>query len=180
MAYSKRTSGFYTNHMSPKAGLIIAENNWSPYAMEGRHCPLEKWSDVVWLDYAATARSIGTSPAGLKYVIRGHIVNADTLSIMRAVCGGSCPSWPGKVFDINQKPGREPDPTNPQKKLPLNINGLALLGNPNGGGVAWVLINHKSQLGRKTPVSVTAWTTSGSDANGNPELWSHLMFQFST
>ncbi|GLA27018.1 hypothetical protein CBS147346_9370 [Aspergillus niger] len=167
----ERTDGFYVNVMSPTAGLIIAEQNESPVSFSGRHCPIEKWSDVVWLNYAALAKSTGSSVTKLKYVIRTHIVNPDTKNVLEVVCGGPCPSWPGTTFDINQK-----------KKGGVleNQNGLALLGTPNGGGAAWLLINHKQQLSRKMPVSVTAWTTSGLDAKGNPEPWYHMMFQFST
>ncbi|GKZ29769.1 hypothetical protein AbraIFM66950_006399 [Aspergillus brasiliensis] len=166
------TYGFFMNVMSPKAGLIIAENNRSPAAMSsGQHCPLEKWSDVVWLSYAALARSTGSSVGNLKYLVRTHIVNPETKSVLKIVCGGPCPAWPGETFDINQK-----------KKggTLINQNGLALLGTPNGGGAAWLLINHKQQLGNKTPVSVIAWTTEGEDEKGNPEPWYHMIFQFSS
>lgn len=40
--------------------------------------------------------------------------------------------------------------------------GLALLGTPNGGGTAYLLINYKTQLGvTKRPISVTVWKTVG-------------------
>ncbi|KAJ5175657.1 uncharacterized protein N7482_001534 [Penicillium canariense] len=171
-ANGKETDGFYINPMSPIAGLVIAENNRSPADMSGgRTCPISKWSDVVWLSYAALARSTGSSVANLKYLVRTHIINADTLSVMKTVCGGPCPAWPGMVFDINQKKSGG---------VLINQNGLALLGTPNGGGAAWLLINHKQQLGKKTPISVTAWTTSGLDENGNDEPWFHMIFQFSS
>jgi hypothetical protein len=103
----------------------------------------------------------------LKYLIRIHIVNPDTLNILKTVCGGPCPAWPGTSFDINQKK---------KSGVLIDQNGLALLGTPNGGGAAWLLINHKQQLGaRKAPVSVTAWTTTGTD-----EDWYHMVIQFST
>ncbi|RAK84825.1 hypothetical protein BO79DRAFT_274163 [Aspergillus costaricaensis CBS 115574] len=43
------TQAFYINVMSPTSGLIIAENNESPVSISGRHCPVENWSDIVWL-----------------------------------------------------------------------------------------------------------------------------------
>ncbi|KAJ5810577.1 uncharacterized protein N7503_002795 [Penicillium pulvis] len=154
--------------MSPAAGLVIAENNHNPASMSGgRSPPLSNWSDVVYINWATLAKSTGNSVGNLKYLIRTHIVNPDTLNILKTVCGGPCPAWPGMSFDINQK-----------KKggVLVNQNGLALLGTPNGGGAAWLLINHKQQLGvRKAPVSVTAWTTPGTD-----EDWYHMVFQSST
>ncbi|KAJ5565315.1 hypothetical protein N7513_001557 [Penicillium frequentans] len=162
------TDGFYINIMSPAAGLIIAENNQNPAIMSGgRSPPLSKWSDVVFINWATLARSTGSSVGNLKYLIRTHIVNLDTLNILKIVCGGPCPAWPGTSFDINQKK---------KSGVLINQNGLALLGTPNGGGAAWLLINHKQQLGaRKAPVSVTAWTTPGTDKD-----WYHMVFQFST
>ncbi|KAJ5632141.1 hypothetical protein N7490_008480 [Penicillium lividum] len=161
------TDGFYINIMSPAAGLIIAENNQNPLIMSGRNCPLSKWSDVVFINWATLAKSTGNSVGNLKYIIRTHIANLDTLNILKIVCGGPCPAWPGTSFDINQKK---------KSGVLINQNGLALLGTPNGGGAAWILINHKQQLGaRKAPVSVTVWTTPGTD-----EDWHHMVFQFST
>lgn len=36
----------------------------------------------------------------------------------------------------------------------------ALLGSPNGNAQAWILINHKAQLGVKTVSSIRIWTSS--------------------
>ncbi|PTU21961.1 hypothetical protein P175DRAFT_0436220, partial [Aspergillus ochraceoroseus IBT 24754] len=132
---------------------------------------ISKWSDVVYINWATLAKSTRTPVSKLKYLVRTHIVNPDTLNILKIVCGGPCPAWPGKSFDINQKK---------RGGVLLNQNGLALLGTPNGGGGAWLLINHKGSLGKKYPVSVTAWTTTGKDNEGNDEDWYHMIFQFST
>lgn len=35
--------------------------------------------------------------------------------------------------------------------------GKAILGSPNGQGVGWLLIQHKSQLGMRTVQSVAVW-----------------------
>lgn len=54
-------------------------------------------------------------------------------------------------------------------------------GSAGGGGAAWLLINHKQQLGvRKAPMSLITWTTPGTDENGDEENWYHMVFQFST
>lgn len=138
----------------------------------GRVSPLNIWSDVVYLNWATLARATGNSVANLKYPVRLHIINLDTKAILQIACGGPCPAWPGKTFDINQKKS---------KGVLIHQNGLALLGTPNGSGAAWLLINHKQQLGeKKAPVSVIAWTTVGRDDDGNDEDWYHMIFQFST
>ena len=54
--------------------------------------------------------------------------------------------------------------------------GQAILGTPNGSGVAYFLIDHKPELGVRVPTKVTVFKTIGRDENGQPEDWVHFMF----
>jgi hypothetical protein len=95
----------------------------------------------------------------MRYVLRAHITNPDTLAIMRHVLSESAedsfvpppherkrlrwtaqderPRWPGVVLDIKKDKAR------------------SLLGTPNGSGVAWLLIQRKRELGHKIVNRVT-------------------------
>ena len=76
----------------------------------------------------------------LRYVFRMQISNADTESIVKRVMGDVATSvWPGKTFRMTTDEGK------------------ALLGTPHGSGIAWLLAQHKKQLGLKTVDEVTVY-----------------------
>jgi hypothetical protein len=80
----------------------------------------------------------------LKYIFRATISNPGTQRIFdQAVLdqtGRQYVGWEDRVtFGMDTERGQ------------------AILGTPNGKGVAWLLINHKDQLGAKTIESVTIW-----------------------
>ncbi|PYI34204.1 hypothetical protein BP00DRAFT_466920 [Aspergillus indologenus CBS 114.80] len=161
----------FGNPMSVRSGLIIAETNWGPASLDEdeKYPSLSRWSDIVFLNYQKLAQK-GGAINGLQYVVRTHVVNEDTKAIIDKVCGGPPPVWPGTTFKISSKQTKSGEY--------INREGLALLGTPNGGGIGWLLINHKQQFmdGKKTkrPVQVTVWrTTDHSDG----EDWYHMIFQ---
>jgi hypothetical protein len=47
---------------------------------------------------------------------------------------------------------------------------------PNGGGVAWFIVDHKDDLGLKTVKSVRVFKRPGEDAKGNYEDLYMVMF----
>ena len=58
-------------------------------------------------------------------------------------------------------------------------DGKALLGTPHGGGVAWLLVNHRGAIARTKKIAkVTVFTTGGgpdnSDENGKP--WYNMIW----
>jgi hypothetical protein len=55
----------------------------------------------------------------------------------------------------------------------------AILSSPNGGGVAWFLINHKAQLGLKTIKSVSLWAADSEEAKefSDPLLERAIVFE---
>jgi hypothetical protein len=79
----------------------------------------------------------------LKYIFRATITNTDTQNIVTEALsrtGRTLGNWDNRVeFSMFTK------------------EGLAILGTPNGSGVAWFLINHKAQMGVKTIGSVFVW-----------------------
>ena len=62
-------------------------------------------------------------------------------------------TWPGISFDIERKEAK------------------AILGTPNGKGVAWLLAQHRAQLGEKTVKKVTLVYVPGPEPKRrNPSL----------
>jgi hypothetical protein len=183
---------FYS-FVNKTAGLLIADNNFGPaymHAVQSRelvskalHPPLlptlHKFSDAAYLQWSL---GFPSPPSDLRYVLRAHITNPDTLAIMRHVLSESAedyfipppherkrlrwtaqderPRWPGVVFDMKKDKAR------------------ALLGTPNGSGVAWLSIQRKRELGHKIVKRVTVFFTEHCGENGRwvelPNLLFHI------
>jgi hypothetical protein len=102
---------------------------------------IRAWSDVTFVEWQAQAHARAHDIKGLKYVIRYNIVNADTSMIINQAVGPtSSIGWPGVTISMRSEIGR------------------AVLGTPNGVGVAYLLATHKAQLGQKTVESVHLWS----------------------
>ncbi|KAF2787673.1 hypothetical protein K505DRAFT_342750 [Melanomma pulvis-pyrius CBS 109.77] len=139
------TFGSFKQIINPLQGFIIGLSNLSPAKFIP---PLEKipelcyWSDIVYLQYIYAANLRCTVPAPLRYVFRSSIANHDTKDIIYGICnanGERLMPWPGTTYSIDSKEGQ------------------ALLGTPNGRGVAFLLIQHKRQLGHKVVDGVTVF-----------------------
>jgi hypothetical protein len=52
--------------------------------------------------------------------------------------------------------------------------GLAMLGTPNGLGVAWLLLTHKWQFGRRTIASVRVWSGRVEDLTDTPNYYAYF------
>jgi hypothetical protein len=65
--------------------------------------------------------------------------------------------WPGLTFPMTELPG------------------LAMLGTPNGYGVAWLLIQHRAQFGRRTIESVKVWSgPAPADPSNDPPYYAYF------
>jgi hypothetical protein len=99
------------------------------------------WSDITFVEWQTQAQANGQDIRGLKYVIRYEIVNPATTSIIEEAAGKLYSiQWPGVTILMSDEKGR------------------AILGTPNGAGVAYLLATHKTQLGQKTVESVHVWS----------------------
>ena len=134
-------------------GLIIVDLAWSPdYIIKqnedeawwpaGTVAPaVSKLSDVMYIEWATqAAASATTDVTALKYAIQLNVVNLASRGVISQAMKGKGAS-PGTF-----KQG--------------STEFQALLGCPNGGAQAWVLINHKDTLGLKTISSIVIWTNS--------------------
>ncbi|KAJ5714584.1 uncharacterized protein N7483_011765 [Penicillium malachiteum] len=140
------SGGMYSNVFYVEQGLIVADENFSPqsrapeFVAKGYpYVKLKQWSDVVFLDWQNQCSTNDGDITNLNYFIRFSIANLDAGSVIGEVTGGA---------------------TIGGYKTPMKFNAgsdefNALLGTPNGSGVAWFLINHKAQLGTKTLASIS-------------------------
>ncbi|KAJ5908840.1 hypothetical protein N7495_001522 [Penicillium taxi] len=143
-----KTGGYYHEFYDAADGVILADNNRSPEQVKS-DCPVEhmtklrKWSDVVFLQWQRLCQQRKASVKNLKYIVRSFITNTTTKTIMRQVLG--------EAQDFNDwkkyKKGISFDRSNQY------FNGL--LGTPNVASSAWLLINHKPQLGKKRISEIT-------------------------
>jgi hypothetical protein len=146
------TSGDFSSWVDRANGLLIAENNHSPAAIVAESgddsWPLPKlkhWSDVVYLQWTDPRLQHLTND--LRKVVRLRIENTETLAVIARVVGehhaNNGTTEHRRLYDTG---------------LTLDVEteaAIALLGTPNGSGVAWLLIQHKHRLGWKVVDSVT-------------------------
>lgn len=140
------TTAHYTNIFNVDGGAILADMNTGPdYAahdgFSGEIVPLKQYSDVVFLAWQHEADG---RTNGLRYILRHGIINGDTNDVAEHILerrGLMFQSWPGL-------------------KIPFpHRDALALMGTPNGRGAAWMLIQHKRELGMKRFSDVTIFVT---------------------
>ena len=142
-------SGYFKQFINPIKGVIVAADNFSPAKSDPPPIKIPKlcrWSDIAFLQYFDTAQKWRVDTGDLKYVFRYWITNTETKDTIYKICdksgaAGELKAWPGKTYKSDTEEYK------------------ALLGTPNGLGVAWLLIQHKGlhQLGHKAVDSVTVF-----------------------
>jgi hypothetical protein len=135
----------YANIFNVDGGAIIANLNWGPkYTNEEIELvPLRQYSDVVFLGWQKAA---GDRIKGLKYVFRHQITNKESIAVIKEVLERRTEQakvWPGLQISMTER------------------DAWAILGSPNGHGVAWLLLQHKDQLGLKSVRAVTIYQCEG-------------------
>ena len=119
---------------------------------------LKHWSDVAYLQWAKHAKD----SSNLRCVLRISIKNTKTKAVVRHIMKDTLVNGGEKSFRTDDN----------RDKV------AALLGTPNGVGVAWLLIQHKRQLGHKTVEKVTVdcqdQFTMSYDGTIDPSLVFHL------
>ncbi|KAI4122663.1 MAG: hypothetical protein LQ341_007285 [Variospora aurantia] len=164
------SSGSYLQSYIPKSGAIIASVNTSPQqniaqyrrsinepqltAAELKHQvpKLNRWSDVVWFIWA---REAGNEAGNLRVIVRDNVINDDTKGVIDDIFKTKTHAfhkpWPGTTFDI-----REPTSEDGSSQTEGD-NARALLGTPHGAGIAWMLADHKRELGERS-LKITVFT----------------------
>ncbi|RDW59246.1 hypothetical protein BP5796_12170 [Coleophoma crateriformis] len=173
------SQGYYASTVNVRTGLFVAEDNFSPSEMIKQnpswYTPnqpppaLNNWADVTFLQWYTAAKVSGGSnnailkrARSLKYFVRYHIINAESQGIIDHALqnvGATLQPWPnGHTFPMTTDEGK------------------AILGSPNGRGVAFFLYQHKTVLGIKTVDSVTIFSTTGKDSDSHDETWYQAIF----
>lgn len=152
-SHSQGTLAEYDNLYDLTSGAIWAINNLSPgkaNARSGGAAPLpdlQLWSDVVFLEWAKRAGG-ADSIKDLKFVLRLWIVNVETCDVIAHALRRLHPAREESRLVHFEN----------EADIPVESEeGKALLGTPNGRGVAWLLVRHRRQLGRKTVAGVRVW-----------------------
>ena len=120
----KNPGSTFSNTYSPRNELIIAEANDRTGVIH--------WSDVVFAIWQKACENATAPPSQLRYLIRETILNWDTVQIAK------------RIADLNPIPSE----VFPQGKTRDAFR--ALIGSPNGVGVVYLLMQHKSVLGFKS------------------------------
>jgi hypothetical protein len=166
------TEAAFTNRVIRTSGFLVAFANHGPdyfVGNSGKAVPeLKHWSDIAYLQWTDPAVVAAPGSGELKYVLRYAIENDATISIFNKIleqyrqAGKKVkdwePKWTGVDFAADSKQAQ------------------ALLGTPNGYGVAWLLIQHKDKklLGHKTVEKVTLFYTDREKRLSQPSLLFHL------
>lgn len=97
------------------------------------------WSDIAFLHWSHSVPN-QVAMTGLKHVFQCSVQNPQTEEVISRILnnrGQHLTAWPGITVDTNTEEGQ------------------ALLGSPNGSGAAFLLIQHKRQLGHKVVDRIT-------------------------
>lgn len=128
--------------LDPANGIIAALNSVSPRSElgEGAALPLiSNWSDAAFTQWRAECShyeaETGLPASELSNVFQHWIINDDTQALMTEVVQNKC----SDLLDESARITVAAD--SPEGRL--------LLASPNGAGVAYLLIQHKDQLGHK-------------------------------
>ncbi|EFQ94482.1 hypothetical protein CFE70_006410 [Pyrenophora teres f. teres 0-1] len=123
----------FKNIVDRPNGFIIATENMKYNNHTTQFIELNYWSDIAFLAWTEPAADEEKRGGDLKYVLRWAITNKDTVEVTSELLANYRvekgisdeewnPVWPGISFDADSEQGH------------------ALLGTPNGSGVAWLLL----------------------------------------
>ena len=167
--YVPITYAKFNTVISSSGGMIAAIDNESPTQATlrrgqqgGKYAgvlpDLKYWSDVSFLQWESVTNGL----ANLQYVVRLGLANQPTLAIIKCIMENKRIQPSSYTFTLNlptTTPASWPDTT---WRLDEDEEAVAaLLGTPNGAGVARLLIHHKKQLGYKRVEAVQLVNAKG-------------------
>ena len=149
-----------------KAGVIIvpmANAPQDPLVPKGTKLPIppppRRLSDVMCLTYMNMCGQDIQCLQKLRWVIHYNIGNTQSLGAIQWLFGNPPPNykfkgWPGRGYDLSTQNTAQP--------------AQALVGIPNGKGIAYMLLQHNQQFGPRTIDRVQVF---GSDYGGLCVAW---------
>ena len=103
----------------------------------------------------------------LRYIGRDNIANQDSKNIIKGILRNNGrpdeeAPWPGLTFGIEQDEGQ------------------ALLGTPNGLGVAWLLVDRHGRVGKRRGLQVTIFSSVVRGREGQEVLRYQMLWDLGT
>ncbi|KAK4495009.1 hypothetical protein PRZ48_013336 [Zasmidium cellare] len=139
-----RTQASFNGIYNPARGVIISDGIWSPrhHGAHGNAVPeISQWSDVTFLQWQELTKDNGMLDK-LQFVVHPNILPGVAKDIMKYLANDK--------LDEAKPPGYS---------FNLGTDGFAaLLGSPLGAGTAYLLAQHKKQLGWKRVQSIKIFT----------------------
>lgn len=132
-------NAYYINLYGPKDKTIVAERNDN----ENLRGQVEAWSEATWAIWADTCEKQNVDPKALKRIIRHQVDNPTSKSIIGQVYSKAFPNK--RVGDLITL-----RPTGATKEA-----FEAVVGSPNGKGVAWMLLNKRNVMNNKRIESIS-------------------------
>ncbi|KAK3626881.1 Mitochondrial import inner membrane translocase subunit tim8 [Elasticomyces elasticus] len=155
----RSTGGRYENVFIPEAGMIICYNDFSPSYMVAQTPglvladvpPLNRHSDVLWLQWKNSVEWSGQNElvSNMKWIWQYQVVDKTSKEVIDTVISmpnEALQGWPGRTYEMSE-------PFDSQE----GSIARALLGTPNGVGVAHFLCQHWAELGKKVVSKVQLW-----------------------
>ncbi|KAF2093943.1 hypothetical protein NA57DRAFT_80948 [Rhizodiscina lignyota] len=148
------TGATYSNAFNAKGGLILSLDNENPeYHGRKRGEPyrsaevpgLRHWSDAVFLEWSKQA---GDAAKNLKWVFVKDVIEESTRALMVEI-----------LFELGLQ--LLPLFKDVEEIDPQSEHGEMLVGSPTGRGIAWLLIQHKAELGRKKIAGIRFFRDDG-------------------
>ena len=143
-------TAMYTVWVSTGKGAIISTLSYAPKdpianpAQGGTSTPiLRRWSDFAFLCWQHACQNDWHCMQGLEWVVQDSVRNQTSLRVSSSAVSNVGGTWstafPGTYIGMDREEGK------------------AMLGTPNGWGVAWMLGQHVIPFGAKTAASVTVF-----------------------
>ncbi|KAJ0165002.1 hypothetical protein CTA2_12653 [Colletotrichum tanaceti] len=139
----------YSNVLVPTSGAIIFDDNVSPEERNkqwkiGKIPKLNALSDIAFLQWMDACQAKDVDPASLKLVFVSQVVHEATYRIVASAIRTTQHNWlhgyeKKRVFSMDTRQGQ------------------AILGTSTGSAIAWLLIQHKKELGLKKITEVAVW-----------------------
>jgi hypothetical protein len=164
----------FISDIYPESGIFVALVNNSPANIMATHAGsnwrnlytvshIQQWSDAAFLEWSIACRGVGVAVDGLKYVLRAQIQNIVTQQIVFAVLESI---WTDSLHTGTPTIGLwgagltdggiwSNGITIDYADYPNEFN--AILGSPNGNGVAYLLATHKTDLQIKKTAKVAVF-----------------------
>ncbi|KAL5095124.1 hypothetical protein Trisim1_003733 [Trichoderma cf. simile WF8] len=166
LVWSALSEAYFLSSFSPSGGVIIADSNLSvggaindseerggDLVRDDIRTHVRQWSDAAWMQWVKACNDAEFDDvSNVRYIFRASVVNKKSLGILFQALRekySNSPTippigvWNNRLtLDVVQNPRQF----------------YAVLGSPNGSGVAYLLMTHKGSLGVKTVNRIDIFT----------------------